>query len=253
MTPIADMIERMLAGGVAPQFIVLAVRVIEATSVRGLSADMSALSADNVDSRKVKDRERKRLTRERAKQNQSVTTGAQANDGASGVDSGTENVRGQSADMSADNADKCCDLSYLLKEKELTEKVSKGRKKEVDGSARGTRLSADSPLCDADREFAREVLGHDQIDQIWIEFCDYWISVPGARGRKANWSATWRNRVRDISTRGSGNGRPAWKNGREPSAITRAVDQRIQMFGAAARDDSEIRETAPRLLSDGRR
>lgn len=32
---------------------------------------------------------------------------------------------------------------------------------------------------------------------LFAEFRDYWISVPGARGRKIDWFATWRNRVRD--------------------------------------------------------
>lgn len=29
-----------------------------------------------------------------------------------------------------------------------------------------------------------------------LRFADYWHSVPGAKGRKANWLATWRNWVR---------------------------------------------------------
>ena len=28
-------------------------------------------------------------------------------------------------------------------------------------------------------------------------FRDYWIAVPGAKGKKANWPATWRNWIRN--------------------------------------------------------
>ena len=37
----------------------------------------------------------------------------------------------------------------------------------------------------------------------WIKqaeiFRDYWVAQPGVKGRKANWSATWRNWVRRAS------------------------------------------------------
>jgi len=33
------------------------------------------------------------------------------------------------------------------------------------------------------------------------EFRDFWCAVPGARGRKTDWSATFRNRVRDLEKR----------------------------------------------------
>lgn len=39
-------------------------------------------------------------------------------------------------------------------------------------------------------------------------FRDYWISQPGAKGRKADWSATWRNWVRN-QRKAFGNNQPA--------------------------------------------
>ncbi len=33
------------------------------------------------------------------------------------------------------------------------------------------------------------------------EFRDFWCGVPGARGRKTDWAATFRNRVRDLESR----------------------------------------------------
>ena len=34
-------------------------------------------------------------------------------------------------------------------------------------------------------------------------FHDYWIGIPGQRGVKLDWQATWRNRIRDVIDRGT--------------------------------------------------
>lgn len=65
-------------------------------------------------------------------------------------------------------------------------------------SARGTRLPDDwRPSGEACR-FA-ESLG---LDPGWAtdEFRDYWHGVPGAKGLKANWDATFRNRCRELAS-----------------------------------------------------
>lgn len=36
----------------------------------------------------------------------------------------------------------------------------------------------------------------ERVVRMSLEFRDFWIGVPGARGRKTNWLATWRNNVR---------------------------------------------------------
>jgi hypothetical protein len=83
----------------------------------------------------------------------------------------------------------------------LTEEVaSDGSKKEATTRARGTRLSQTAALSDTDRQFAINH-GVPSPDAAWAEFRDYWIGVPGQRGTKLDWSATWRNRIRQISAR----------------------------------------------------
>lgn len=57
---------------------------------------------------------------------------------------------------------------------------------------RGTRLAADWRPDAAERHYARE-RGLDP-DRIAEEFRNYWCAVPGARGRKLDWPATFRNR-----------------------------------------------------------
>jgi len=59
---------------------------------------------------------------------------------------------------------------------------------------KGHRLPEDWAPSRADCAFAAE-LGLDA-DEVAAEFRDYWNGVPGARGRKLDWSATFRNSVR---------------------------------------------------------
>jgi hypothetical protein len=64
---------------------------------------------------------------------------------------------------------------------------------------RGTRLPENWMPSDEDRAFAAD-LGLDPVETA-VEFRDFWASVPGARGRKLDWSATWRNRCRELGKR----------------------------------------------------
>lgn len=58
-------------------------------------------------------------------------------------------------------------------------------------AARGARLALDWQPSDADAGFAAS-LGLDP-DRVAASFRDYWTAQPGARGRKSDWAATWRN------------------------------------------------------------
>lgn len=52
-------------------------------------------------------------------------------------------------------------------------------------------------------EAIRLGLAWQRIDRTAEEFRDYWLGVPGERGVKADWKATWRNRVRSVLERQS--------------------------------------------------
>lgn len=39
----------------------------------------------------------------------------------------------------------------------------------------------------------------DQERKTRAEFCDYWLGVPGSRGCKLDWPATYRNRLREVA------------------------------------------------------
>lgn len=62
--------------------------------------------------------------------------------------------------------------------------------------AHGSRLDRDWSLPDDWRQWARATFPQTTSDRVAIEaetFRDYWISAAGAKGRKADWEATWRN------------------------------------------------------------
>jgi hypothetical protein len=66
-------------------------------------------------------------------------------------------------------------------------------------AASGSRLPADWQPSGADLAFASG-LGLDGA-RIAASFRDYWAGVPGARGRKADWPATWRTWCRKEAER----------------------------------------------------
>jgi len=67
---------------------------------------------------------------------------------------------------------------------------------------RGTRLPEDWKPTDDDLLFCASIgLLPDEMRTMTDEFRDYWHSLPGARGRKLDWSKTYRNRARDVAAR----------------------------------------------------
>jgi hypothetical protein len=93
----------------------------------------------------------------------------------------------------------------------------------------------DNPICPAEyANFASTEFGWSQsrIDAAFAEFVDYWCAIAGSKGRKSNWLATWRNRVRELhgrAARGSGQA-----GGRVRDNAAAAVGAVIsQRYGAA--------------------
>lgn len=62
---------------------------------------------------------------------------------------------------------------------------------------RGSRLSADWQLPDEWADWARQVRPDLNPTETANRFADYWHGMAGAKGRKADWLATWRNWVRN--------------------------------------------------------
>lgn len=62
---------------------------------------------------------------------------------------------------------------------------------------RATRLPDDWYPSDEDFSFCRKERPDLQPSEVASHFRDYWIAQPGAKGRKTDWQATWRNWVRN--------------------------------------------------------
>lgn len=61
---------------------------------------------------------------------------------------------------------------------------------------RASRLSAEWEPSDEDVIFCKTERPDLNVRKVAAEFRDYWIAQPGAKGRKTDWPATWRNWVR---------------------------------------------------------
>ena len=75
-----------------------------------------------------------------------------------------------------------------------SEQTSKQTKRDVVRSPKGSRLPSDWVLPDAYFQWPIDELGWppDRCRRVAAVFFDYWQAVPGARGVKADWLATWR-------------------------------------------------------------
>jgi hypothetical protein len=66
---------------------------------------------------------------------------------------------------------------------------------------RGTRIPDDFAVDDLMRAWVRENVPGLDAEAATVEFVDYWRGVPGSRGLKLDWIATWRNRMREVAGR----------------------------------------------------
>ena len=64
-------------------------------------------------------------------------------------------------------------------------------------AARGTRLPTDCELSQDWFEFCKQQRPDLKPQEVFAAFRDYWIAQPGQKGSKTDWTATWRNWVRN--------------------------------------------------------
>jgi len=69
-------------------------------------------------------------------------------------------------------------------------------------ASRGRRMPDDFVLTEEMRAWATEHnFAQLDLELVTSEFVDYWRGVPGSKGSKTDWVATWRNRVREVAKR----------------------------------------------------
>lgn len=113
----------------------------------------------------------------------------------------------------SDQHDNSCERSALTlnshshKKERKKEQTTFVPKKESDAppsgvadkpATRGHRLPDDWKPTEADTAFAKASgFSDDAVAEMAAEFRDYWGAIPGQRGVKLDWSATWRNNIRN--------------------------------------------------------
>lgn len=72
------------------------------------------------------------------------------------------------------------------------------RQAEQKANSRGSRLAVDAVLTPEAAAFAEKAFPEIDAAAEWEAFRDYWTAMPGARGRKTDWNATFRNWLRNA-------------------------------------------------------
>lgn len=84
-----------------------------------------------------------------------------------------------------------------------------GRAKRSPPSDRGSRLAADWTLPEEWKTWAEGIRQDLDLQDCAERFKDYWLGLPGAKGRKADWLATWRNWVKNERAAAGKRGAPS--------------------------------------------
>ncbi len=89
--------------------------------------------------------------------------------------------------------------------------------------SKGTRISRDFQPDQSCQKVAKDLHFTQSLwDSCLAEFLDYWVGVPGARGTKLDWQATFRNQLRKYpQLKGFLNG----KSRSDPSGVQEALDE----------------------------
>lgn len=191
-TPIAKMVREMIAKGVDPDVIELAVATAETVAAPMLSGGSPVDTT--ADKRRAYDRDRKAREREIHR-----TSGG--------------NPR------TSENAS-------LSKE---SKKEEKEEREEPKRNVRGHRLPDDWAPEEADWQAAKAAVGSERAFAELAKFRDHWKQQPGSKGVKLDWNAAWRNWIRRAAEYSGGRptgppGRPQQKSFAD---IARDLQQQI--------------------------
>lgn len=84
----------------------------------------------------------------------------------------------------------------LAKTETETETKTPSSTKKKEAATRGTRVDPKFAITPGMREWAKTEVPLVNLNAKLSEWVDYWASVPGVRGVKLDWEATWRNGMR---------------------------------------------------------
>jgi hypothetical protein len=117
-------------------------------------------------------------------------------------------ARGLAAERKRNQRSRVTEEDGQMSRSERDTSVTREEKRREDIKAetqRATRLPADWHPTGEDIEFCESERPDLDVQSVAEQFRDYWIAQGGAKGRKVDWPATWRNWVRN-QRRGQQNG-----------------------------------------------
>lgn len=130
------------------------------------------------------------------------------------------------------------------------EPITKNHEPKTKGTAeaRGSRLPSDWHPSDDDTAFCKAERPDLRPSEVAKRFYDYWIAIPGAKGRKLDWPATWRQWVRNEREERRGAARTAGAGsdkfqvaGLDHSSTRTAMEESMARHGITVPDnDDEI-------------
>lgn len=153
---------------------------------------------------KVREGNRIRQAAFQARKNAATVETAPNVDNASNVDNATNAVSDVISviPVSEGEPSRTCSITNLPSEdiSSITPLPPKAEKRSIRN--RGTRIPLDFRPSEDCLSFAYGLgFSADLEQRTCAEFVDYWIGVPGARGCKLDWPATYRNRLREVAGR----------------------------------------------------
>lgn len=120
-------------------------------------------------------------------------------DSESGAKSAAERKRAQRAREKLEQEEKEKEECHAMSRNVTLDKDTDTEKKHRQNKQRGSRLPADWKPSDIEVQFCKTERPDLDPKKTAERFVDYWLAQPGAKGVKLDWTATWRNWVRNES------------------------------------------------------
>lgn len=93
--------------------------------------------------------------------------------------------------------------------------ITNNQSKPKESCAPATRLPSSWAPSDDDTRFLESERPDLSLRETADSFRDYWIGIPGTKGKKTDWPATWRNWVRRQESSSPINGKKTWQSQKE--------------------------------------
>jgi hypothetical protein len=233
MAVTAEMIDAMVAAGIAPEQILVVVRSeLARQTVATGEAERARIEAN-----REGNRARQAAFRARRNARNVESNGSNADNGRNGV---TPPKRSPTPPKTTPPEDSPSDPKGSS--------APKGADRH-----RGTRIPADFGLRPEARQACQDAgLTGSAVDEALAEFHDFWVGVPGVRGTKTDWLATLRNRLRDSVRRGSAARSPPTRRGTGNGYLDAYLDEHGASHEPASDPHRAEHGNVHRLAAGGR-